>query len=276
MPNSLLRPFQELTARITLHGGNLLRRYHPHDLHQLRVSIRRTRSLLKQAGSGPARFFHESWGALFAITGPARDLDVLQATVRELLPGAEAEQLETLLRPRLANSHEAVSGLLESGRWGRHMAGWRGYMKTLENRPCGVLPGALRIAERSAGQAGRAALAADTDQAWHRFRIALKNLRYVAEALRDEPGFGQPGPDALINGCKVLQTLLGDWHDASVQLAMLDGPELADALQSRPGPAAAANTLRARLLERRSGLLDAVRKALLEQGWPMGSDTSGA
>jgi CHAD domain-containing protein len=276
MSNALLRSLKNLTSGIAAHAGNLLRRYHPHDLHQLRVGIRRTRSLLKQAGSSPARFFHDSWGELFAVTGPARDFDVFRASVHELLPAAQAEQLEALLRPRLANSHDAVAGLLGSGRWRRHMAGWRGYLKTLESRSSAIRPGDLGAAERTAAQAARTALEEDTDQAWHRFRIALKNLRYIAEAMRGEPGMDATALDGLVNHCKALQTLLGDWHDASVQLTMLDGPELADALRSRPGPAAAAAAFKERVEGRKSSLLEQARVLLDTQGCPTSGGASAA
>ena len=62
------------------------------------------------------------------------------------------------------------------------------------------------------------ALEEDTDRRWHKFRIAVKEVRYVAEANPQLPESA-----LVVAACRSLQTLLGDWHDTVVQLDLLDG-----------------------------------------------------
>ncbi len=260
MSNALQQALRDQTAKIANHGENLLRAYHPHDLHQLRVNIRRTRSLLKRVQTGPARFFRKSWGAMFAVTGRARDLDVFMITVSESMPPDLAGALEDVLRLQLEESHEAVDELLRSGDWRRHWGGWRGYLVTQENREGGIPHESLRSVENGARKACRRALENGTDRNWHRFRIAIKNLRYVADASRDEPGSDAAALDTLIDECKLLQTLLGDWHDTIVQLALLKEP-----WASEPGARKAAAELEGLVRARKRDLVEQVRAAVTER-----------
>ena len=45
----------------------------------------------------------------------------------------------------------------------------------------------------------------------------MKEVRYTAEANPDLPGSEQ-----IVQECKAVQTLLGDWHDTVVQLDLLE------------------------------------------------------
>jgi CHAD domain-containing protein len=68
------------------------------------------------------------------------------------------------------------------------------------------------------------ALAADDERSWHKFRIAVKDVRYVADAGGTDPATDERLAE-VIEACKSLQALLGNWHDAVVQLRMLDEVE---------------------------------------------------
>jgi CHAD domain-containing protein len=271
MSAALLQSLGELTASIATHGENLLRAYQPHDLHQFRVYMRRTQSLLERMDGGPARFFRKSWSQVFAVTGPARDLDVLQAAIRDLLPAQQAARLERVLLPRLQASHDAVTELLRSEDWKRHWAGWRGFLKILQKRPGDIPHDRLCGVSKAARRACRKALRKDTDRAWHRLRIALKNLRYVADASRNDPGADLPWLENLIAECKVLQTLLGDWHDTIVQLHIITESDLSAALGSTPGLAAARRTLQNEILRRKKELLSQAREIIEGSTWLTGS-----
>jgi len=65
------------------------------------------------------------------------------------------------------------------------------------------------------------ALAVNDDRSWHKFRIRVKDVRYVAEAGNDD-STNRKYVSSVIESCKQLQTLLGDWHDTVVQLNMLE------------------------------------------------------
>ena len=84
------------------------------------------------------------------------------------------------------------------------------------------------------------------DRRWHKYRIAVKEVRYVAEANAALPGMSE-----IAESCKPLQTLLGDWHDTVVQLNLLD--ELPSA--------AVHDELTALIKERQSGLLSRIRNS---------------
>ena len=264
MSTALFQSFGELTASILAHSKNLLTEYQPYDLHQFRVHIRRTRSLLKQMESSAAHFFLESWGGFFAVTNQARDWDVFQESSSKLLPPGQYALLEPLLLPRLQASHDAVSEVLQSAQLQRHLAGWRGFLRRLESRqdeiPHGLLPGVMKKARK----AYRKALAAGDDSAWHKFRIAIKNLRYVADASRNDPESDVAYLDSLIEDCKVLQTLLGDWHDTIVQLQMIDGPELSALLEASPELIGIRGSLDFEIRQRKRQLLVQIRTFLVE------------
>jgi len=58
------------------------------------------------------------------------------------------------------------------------------------------------------------------DRAWHKFRIAVKEVRYVAEASRFDPASAE-FVATVVDTCKKVQALLGSWHDTVVQLNIL-------------------------------------------------------
>jgi CHAD domain-containing protein len=59
------------------------------------------------------------------------------------------------------------------------------------------------------------------ERVWHKFRIAVKQLRYIADASIGDPSCDQAQLAEVIAACKKMQTSLGKWHDAVVQLQMV-------------------------------------------------------
>jgi CHAD domain-containing protein len=72
-----------------------------------------------------------------------------------------------------------------------------------------------------AGEVLSVAMREDSDRRWHKFRIAVKEVRYVAEAAASD---NEQAAD-IAQSCRELQTLLGDWHDTVVQLNLLQDLE---------------------------------------------------
>jgi CHAD domain-containing protein len=65
------------------------------------------------------------------------------------------------------------------------------------------------------------ALVQDDDTSWHKFRIAVKEVRYTAE--RELPGTAAESRVAeVVEICKSFQSLLGGWHDCVVQAQLLE------------------------------------------------------
>ncbi|MHC5112562.1 MAG: CHAD domain-containing protein, partial [Planctomycetota bacterium] len=121
-----------------------------------------------------------------------------------------------------SHAHESVIEMLQSMHWARHLQEWddileRSTERTAENdqKPISL--------ERSLTKARAAldrALLLNDDHCWHKLRIRIKEVRYLAETGAGDDADGETAK--VIASCKQLQTLLGDWHDTVVQLNLLD------------------------------------------------------
>lgn len=213
----------------------------PEFLHDLRVAVRRTRSLLGQVkGVFPERRLAPlvrelRW--LGSITGPCRDLDIFLldlGSYRSILPEETAAGLEEIVQlavhdRRLAQRKLARS--LATRRFGAAMERWR-LLATAEDDPGTSGPHAGRPIRRVAGERILRAhrrllrhglgLADDPPaQALHRLRIDAKKLRYLLELFADL----YPGKplNRLVGELKTLQDLLGEHNDVAVQQQRLAG-----------------------------------------------------
>lgn len=208
-----------LTATIEQAAAGLRQRYTVSGVHALRVAIRRIRSILKQDGSPRARRMRKAWGALAAVSNDARDWDVFLRTARRLLTREEYREFARLNRASVRASHRAVKDLLQSEPWRRQLAEWTRYTGALKaaGRSRSGRAGSTRRALERAGGALQRATTDNDERAWHRFRIALKEVRYVAEAHAVQT----PPLRELVAVCLPLQAALGAWHDSVIQLQML-------------------------------------------------------
>lgn len=213
-------PLTKLTDSVACSAEGLEHRYRARQLHALRVGIRRIRTFLKHSGGHRARRLRKTWGAFAAVTSEARDWDVFCTTARTLLPADEYQTFRRLNRKRLRASHLAVKTLVASARWNRHMREWRAYLERTAHHaePGGREPRTLETALARAGAALALATEVNDDRAWHKFRIAVKETRYIAEATHPRSAYVRQ----VIATCKALQATLGAWHDTVVQLQLLD------------------------------------------------------
>ena len=213
-------PLEKLTERIAQSAERLKQHYGARRLHILRVGIRRIRTYLKQSGMRRAKRMRKIWGGFAASTNDARDWDVFHRTARVLLEPDEYQTFKRLNRKRLEASHRAVKTMVNSAHWDRHLEYWRRYLERSANRAgtnSREQP-SLDAAVQKAGAVLSRALQADDDRAWHKFRIAVKETRYIADAISPLPAGVQP----VIATCKALQATLGEWHDTVIQLQLLD------------------------------------------------------
>lgn len=213
----------ELSDAVEGRGHELLKNYEPDDLHAFRVNIRRIRSILKQMDNPRARRYRKVWGGFAAVSNLARDWDVFMKWASSALSPGEFEEFRRINRDRLESSHEAVLEILRSAHWQRHLREWRQLLLRSDEIPADQSGHAssLEQALEKARTTLNSALLIGDDRAWHKFRIAVKDVRYVADAL---PGDPEPGSEhaMLIDRCKKLQTALGNWHDTVVQLNLLE------------------------------------------------------
>lgn len=215
--------FLELSGKVTTFSVRLENDYRPKDLHRLRIGIRRIRSLLKQVNDHKARHFRKAWGGFAAVTNQARDCDVFLKSARSMLSEAGFLELNSMFMPRVLASHQAVIEVLQSAQWQRHLAEWEQFQQQMSEHAIdtGQPSWSLEEALSKARRACRFALSAGDDRAWHKFRIALKNLRYTADACLRDAACDQLLLTEVIAACKSLQSRLGRWHDSVVQLQML-------------------------------------------------------
>jgi len=255
--------FVNLTVKVTSVSDHLTRNYRPKDLHRLRICIRRIRSLLKQVSDRNARYFRKTWGGFAAVTNQARDWDVFLKAARAMQSDAEFREFRSVLMPQVLASHEAVIEVLQSAQWQRHLAEWQRFLKQIDDpvNADGKPQWSVEEALAKARRACQLALAAGDDRTWHKFRIAVKNLRYIADASIRDPICDQQHLDAVIAACKILQTRLGKWHDTVVQLQMIGEQWLDD-----EGKAAAVKSGLSNSLEQKKHLLLAeIKETLAEQ-----------
>ena len=212
-------PLEKLTERVAHAAAGLRHGYGARRVHTLRVGIRRIRTFLKQSGNARARRMRKAWGGFAAATNDARDWDVFHRTARALLAPDEYRTFRRLNRQRLQTSHQAVKALVSSAQWDRHLRQWRRYLEWSAGRQSASMrrrPPLETVLAR-AGTVLSLALQADDDRAWHTFRIAVKETRYIAEASTPRSASVRQ----VIATCKALQATLGEWHDTVIQLELL-------------------------------------------------------
>jgi CHAD domain-containing protein len=195
----------------------------PEDLHQMRVSVRRLRAVLKSApGSVPESDpLRAELGWLGGALGPVRDLDVLIDRLRaesDDFPDDErrvaATLLDGLVTERLA-ARERLTTALDSPRY-RTLLGHLAQAANSDIDPSAEEPELMdlvRAPYRKLRKAVRALPADPPDEQLHRLRILGKRLRYAAELVK--PITGKQLKE-LVRASKELQEVLGEHQDACV------------------------------------------------------------
>jgi CHAD domain-containing protein len=195
----------------------------PENLHQMRVSLRRLRAVLKSAPeSVPGCVtLRAELGWLGAALGPVRDLDVLidrlraesddfpadeRAVAASLLDGLVAERL--IARARLTEALNSPRYRTLLG----HLAA-AANSEVDETVPQPELLDLVRAPYRKLRRAVQALPAEPPDEQLHRLRILGKRLRYAAELVK--PIAGKQLKE-LVRASKELQEVLGEHQDACV------------------------------------------------------------
>ncbi len=225
----------------------------PEYLHQLRIAVRRSRTVQRQLAAvfPPLELpgFRSEFRWLQRATGEARDLDVYVAgfdSMRELVPAAIGSDLDPLLQVlrhwRLA-AHGAMARALSSRRLAELLVDWEMLLESLVEQPTadrsaarapiGELAGRrVRKLYRRIVRTGRAIDASSPAADYHELRKKGKELRYMLELFAT--GLHDPevvGP--MVDSLKSLQDVLGRHQDREVQIAMLRS--LADEMATLPG-----------------------------------------
>lgn len=200
----------------------------PEDLHDMRVAVRRTRSLLRELGpvfppDARARFRADlRW--LQRVTGPTRDLDVY------VLEFGDDAGLRQLFEERARRERGIMEDALRSSQTRAILDDWRDLLGQLPQLPVDDRPDAVRpVGEVAAHRIGRVyrqmvkmGKAIDDGSphaALHDLRKKGKELRYLLEFFA--PLFPKKATKPMVATLKSLQDSLGRFQDREVQAAML-------------------------------------------------------
>lgn len=195
--------------------------YDAADLHQLRVTLRRMRSLLKQRQGKKARQLRHRLSAFADVTNDARDWDTLLARARTELGPRQFGLLASRLKVRQEAAHLPIKAVLASPDWDAVIGEWDKYIR---RHPPGLQADhqqqrSLAASEETVQRALQRAMVADRATNWHRLRIAVKEQRYRLDNI---PAKARSADTRrLLRRCKKLQACLGDWHDTVVHLHLV-------------------------------------------------------
>ncbi len=208
-------------------------------LHDLRVAVRRTRSVLSQGRRVlPAEVrdrYREAFAWMGTITTPARDLDVYaiewDSYVSPLGDDAAAALRPVLhhIEQRRRAEHAVLAEELRSVRYRETMAAWRAWLDDPMAGGGGPKEAGLPIGEVAADRIGRAQDQlvgrgraiddATPAEELHELRKDAKKLRYLLECFG---GLYAPVPrKAFVQRLKAVQDNLGNHQDAEVHADQL-------------------------------------------------------
>ncbi len=207
-------------------------------LHDYRVALRRSRSLLstlkKMIPETEYLTMQEGLKKISAITGPVRDLDVYlleQESYRAMLPRSLQQGLKEFFAALEASREQEFKRLqqgLQSPEYAEFMDQWLGFVRkqfcgltgTRGKQPCAAAAAKfIRKRLEKILQAGERIDEQSPDEELHRLRIQCKKLRYLLEFYRSL--FSKESMATCIRQLKKLQDNLGSFNDLSVQQEML-------------------------------------------------------
>lgn len=236
-------------------------------LHDLRVSVRRTRSALKLLGDVfPAELtghYSDEFKWLGDMTTPVRDLDVyllgfgdLAASLVAASP-ADLEPFRDFLARRRVSEFRRLSSVLRSARFRALTHDWRKALcetlDTWDSRPrarsrssrgsrgtreqqlaAAIATDRTARAYRKITKRGGAITAQSAPESLHDLRKRCKELRYLLEFFA--PLYGPEAYRKVVGDLKKLQDCLGEFQDSQVQreeLATLAEAMLSDRVAAR-------------------------------------------
>jgi CHAD domain-containing protein len=199
-------------------------------LHDLRVSVRRTRSALKLAGTalpgGLAEEFRAEFKWLGDATTPTRDLDVYllgydgMAASMRAAAAASLAPFHDFLTARRAAEQRRLARALRSARFENLVTSWRKALTGMAPPRSG--PDAAHLASAVVGKAhrrvlkaGKAITPSSPPESLHDLRKRCKELRYGLEFFSSlfDPALHR----RAVRELKDLQDCLGAFQDAQVQ-----------------------------------------------------------
>jgi CHAD domain-containing protein len=235
---ALKRIFLFLLDTMCENENGLMSQKDPEFLHDYRIAIRRSRSLLGQVKQpmpqDELKSVEDEFAWLSSLTGPARDHDVMLLELPEykaLLPTYDNQafaSLESYLREQQQNTYQMLVEAFHSQRYTRFKQSWRELLENGDSRIWGV-ERKYTIGKFATTRIGKAYKRVLSDgmsigpdsaiEAYHKLRKSCKKLRYLMEMFREL--YPQKKIKALIKELKKLQDDLGELQDLEVHTEIL-------------------------------------------------------
>ncbi len=212
----------------------------PERLHQFRVGIRKLRTLLslfrKEFDPQWLKIHRENLSRLMKRSNAKRDLDVYLENLREyeLLLGKKERKELAVLRKILKKEDSALANDLKEFMLSDELQEeLESLLRILKEEHCfdtgeqkSDTPLIISVKGRLKKHSGKTVDIAEAlnwksnDKDFHRLRIAVKKLRYLAEffsSIFEESAYGE-----FLKRLKSIQTQLGEHQDLTVQIRRLD------------------------------------------------------
>ena len=229
------RVLAQFADSIEAHRPSVIEDVDPEHLHDLRIAVRRTRSMLAESkGVVPPdirRDHRQAFRRLGQQTGPVRDLDVFQevwereVARRDLDEDAGLAKVTWELTARRNAAHVELSRLLAGEETRTMLDGWRRWLvdpRVDVDAAVRLGPVVARRVERAQDRllrGGRAITAQSPSSRLHDLRKDAKRVRYLVDGFG--PLLDPDGRKAFVAELKALQENLGAHQDAEVQLGLL-------------------------------------------------------
>ncbi|WP_326568412.1 CHAD domain-containing protein [Amycolatopsis rhabdoformis] len=211
----------------------------PEDLHQMRVTLRRMRSVLKTSGAlvgAAAEPVRAELGWLGQSLGEVRDYDVLIGHLRDVIATFEVRdqpagrRLVSKFVSERTSARRRLTRALSSARYAALLQSVAQLTRVPDHEidPTPVGSGGLatdvRKPYRRLAKAVAALPADPPDDDLHALRIHGKKLRYTAEMARSSAKKKQAAElSSLVKAARKLQTVLGDHQDAVIAAEKVRG-----------------------------------------------------
>lgn len=219
-------------ARVNVDGT--LRQIDTEFLHDLRIAVRSSRSVLKVAkgvfDERPRSHYAAELRWIGDVTTPSRDFDVYLLEFDDLVEHAMDPDVmrpfRTLLTRQCRKAHTGLNRTLRSKRFARILDGWPDELVASEEPgPDADLPivrvgrDRLRSAWRQVRRRGNAVTDASPPDALHDLRKRCKELRYLLEHLASL--YEKSAHEEIVGELRQLQNNLGEYQDAENQRRLI-------------------------------------------------------
>jgi CHAD domain-containing protein len=214
--------------------GSLHNSPDPDTVHDLRVAIRRCRSVaavMEEVDPNPAwPEMRKVARKLFRGLGALRDVQVMEEWIKKIGPENDPLRVQLLASLEADEKENAASALRVAAKFDEKE--WITLERRLRQRarivPVGGLAAECLALERfeEAKELHNRALRTEKAKPWHALRIGIKRFRYTLEGLLPEHYA------AWSENLKRLQDLLGDVHDLDVFSEQLEDTPAAKAAES--------------------------------------------